>query len=268
MQTFLPYPDFAASAAVLDQARLGKQRVETLQALRALLIPDYGWQRHPAIRMWMGYVPALSLYGRAMVREWVARGHADTTGPLIREFAPDADPDTVALPPWLGDPGVHLSHQSNLIQKAPEIYRDRFPGVPEDLPYLWPEPEREILPAEPAAGRVWVWRADAVPAGEPGESDAALRMPLEAPGGRAAPKWDRQLAVFEHGIADGDTVVLAGTDPERFRTGAAGPVLLAEDVLLRGVALNGWVRRGDFDRPALLQDPRTLFCVPRPPALA
>ncbi|RJU01788.1 hypothetical protein D6T65_09755 [Arthrobacter frigidicola] len=264
MQTFLPYPDFAASAAVLDQARLGKQRVETLQALRALVLPDYGWQRHPAIRMWMGYVPALSLYGRAMVEEWVSRGHADTTGPLIREFAPDADPREVLLPSWLGDAGVHLSHQSNLIQKAPEIYRDRFPGVPEDLPYLWPEPEREILPAEPAGGRVWVWRTDAVPAGEPGESEAALRMPLQAPGGRAAPKWERQLAVFEHGIADGDPVVLAGADPERFRTGTAGPVLLAEDVLLRGVVLDGWVRRGDFEHPALLQDPRTLFCVPLP----
>ncbi|WP_407659745.1 pyrimidine dimer DNA glycosylase/endonuclease V, partial [Kineococcus indalonis] len=35
MQTFLPYPGFARSAAVLDAPRLGKQRVETLQVLRA-----------------------------------------------------------------------------------------------------------------------------------------------------------------------------------------------------------------------------------------
>jgi len=28
MQTFLPYPDFARSAAVLDRQRLGKQRLE------------------------------------------------------------------------------------------------------------------------------------------------------------------------------------------------------------------------------------------------
>ena len=33
MQTFLPYPDFARSARVLDRKRLGKQRVETLQVL-------------------------------------------------------------------------------------------------------------------------------------------------------------------------------------------------------------------------------------------
>ena len=37
MQTFLPFADFAASAAVLDDRRLGKQRVETLQVLRALV---------------------------------------------------------------------------------------------------------------------------------------------------------------------------------------------------------------------------------------
>jgi hypothetical protein len=42
LQTFLPYPDFAASAQALDQRRLGKQRVEALQVLRALTTPGYG----------------------------------------------------------------------------------------------------------------------------------------------------------------------------------------------------------------------------------
>lgn len=37
MQTFLPYADFRASAHVLDRQRLGKQRVETLQIMQALL---------------------------------------------------------------------------------------------------------------------------------------------------------------------------------------------------------------------------------------
>lgn len=36
MQTFVPFPDFARSAAVLDDKRLGKQRVEVLQIVRAL----------------------------------------------------------------------------------------------------------------------------------------------------------------------------------------------------------------------------------------
>ena len=42
MQTFLPYADFIASAEVLDQKRLGKQRVETIQVLRGLTTPGYG----------------------------------------------------------------------------------------------------------------------------------------------------------------------------------------------------------------------------------
>ena len=51
MQTFLPYPDFEASAAVLDDRRLGTPRVETYQILRALTWPRYGWKNHPAVRM-------------------------------------------------------------------------------------------------------------------------------------------------------------------------------------------------------------------------
>jgi hypothetical protein len=36
IQTFLPYPDFEESAAVLDMKRLGKQRVENLQIIQVL----------------------------------------------------------------------------------------------------------------------------------------------------------------------------------------------------------------------------------------
>lgn len=51
MQTFLPYKSFAESAACLDNKRLGKQRVEVLQILKALHNPSYGWQNHPAVKM-------------------------------------------------------------------------------------------------------------------------------------------------------------------------------------------------------------------------
>lgn len=34
MQTFLPYPDYAESAAVLDLKRLGKQIIEACQIAR------------------------------------------------------------------------------------------------------------------------------------------------------------------------------------------------------------------------------------------
>ncbi len=42
------------------------------------------------------------------------------------------------LPPWLGDPALHRSHQSSLLRKDPEHYGRFFPGVPDDLPYEWP----------------------------------------------------------------------------------------------------------------------------------
>ncbi|ANN18668.1 cytoplasmic protein [Amycolatopsis orientalis] len=153
MQTFLPLADFRASAAALDQRRLGKQRVETIQVLRALTVPGYGWRHHPAAAMWAGYEEALVRYGFDVCEVWRATGRQDTcretlrldllhaTGlDRVRTQAELAEDD--GLPPWLGDTEFHLSHQSALVRKLPEHYRPRFPDVPDDLPYLWPESDR------------------------------------------------------------------------------------------------------------------------------
>jgi Pyrimidine dimer DNA glycosylase len=145
VQTFLPYPDPRASAAVLDDRRLGKQRVETFQALRALTWPQYGWKHHPVVRMWRGFVPALVAYGLVCVDEWRARGRADATRVALLEFTggkqPDWDElhDAGAVPPWVGDEALHLSHRSALVRKEPEHYRPIFGDVPDDLPYVWPD---------------------------------------------------------------------------------------------------------------------------------
>lgn len=146
MQTFLPYPDPRASAAVLDDRRLGKQRVETFQVLRAITWPTYGWKHHPVTRMWRGFVPALVAYGIACVDEWAARGHADATRAALLEFTGGVEPDwdelhdRGALPPWVGDEAFHLSHRSALVQKEPRFYGPLFGVVPPDLPYVWPDP--------------------------------------------------------------------------------------------------------------------------------
>ncbi|WJL95780.1 MSMEG_6728 family protein [Microbacterium sp. ET2] len=141
MQTFLPYPAFAESARVLDRRRLGKQRVETLQLLRAVTIPDYGWRNHPAARMWRDHLPALVAYGLVIADTWIADGGSDTVRPLVLAFAPEVEglaQDAVPMPPWLGDEAFHLAHRSNLIRKDPEHYRPFFGDVPDDLPYIWP----------------------------------------------------------------------------------------------------------------------------------
>jgi hypothetical protein len=46
------------------------------------------------------------------------------------------------LPPWLGDPALHLSHRSALLRKDPGFYGPLFPGDPDDLPYVWPVSDR------------------------------------------------------------------------------------------------------------------------------
>ncbi|MYV67402.1 cytoplasmic protein [Streptomyces sp. SID2131] len=153
MQTFLPYAGFADSAAALDPRRLGKQRVEALQVLRGLTVPGYGWRRHPAVRMWAGYEEALVRYGLEVCGVWTAEGRSDTcAATLTRDYLAlnpgegVRDQDELAaageLPPWLGDPAFHRSHRSALLRKAPELYRDLFPGVPDDLPYVWPSSDR------------------------------------------------------------------------------------------------------------------------------
>jgi Pyrimidine dimer DNA glycosylase len=131
MQTFLPYPSFRETAQVLDYKRLGKQRVEAWQVLKALRGETKGWRNHPAVLMWAGYESALKEYGREMCIEWSARGYTDN---MLERFNYDG---RVILPSWLGERRLHLSHQSNLIRKNPEYYSDKFPNVSPDMPYYW-----------------------------------------------------------------------------------------------------------------------------------
>lgn len=148
MQTFLPFSDFDRCAAVLDDRRLGKQRVEVLQVMRALTIESYAWKSHPAVLMWKGYEEALGAYGMAICGEWCRRGYADTCAAKIGADARMAGVVSIRsqaelsaagrLPPWLGDEALHRSHRSALVRKDPTHYRKEFPDVPDDLPYEWP----------------------------------------------------------------------------------------------------------------------------------
>lgn len=139
MQTFLPYPDFPESAAVLDRQRLGKQRVEVIQILNALLGLSLGWQNHPAVKMWRGHEEALAAYGLAVCDEWTARGYKDTCKDKILVLV-SPRPD-FTLPSWFGDEQFHHAHKSNLIRKNPEFYGPIWPFVSADWPYIWPTPK-------------------------------------------------------------------------------------------------------------------------------
>ena len=158
MQTFLPYADFERSARTLDRKRLGKQRVETIQVVRALTRTGYGWANHPAVLMWRGFEEALGRYGFACCEVWTDLGFGDTCALTIATDLREADVAVVrtqaelaaagALPPWLGDEELHRSHRSALVRKDPAHYRPLFPDVPDDLPYVWPVRSETVVAAE------------------------------------------------------------------------------------------------------------------------
>lgn len=141
MQSFLPYPSFTESAKVLDYRRLGKMRIETKQIYLALTDKSYGWQNHPAVLQWKGYEVCLLMYGIAICEEWIKRGYEDNQLNWFKERLSLLSKDTIKIPDWLNNPKFHVSHQSNLIRKDPSYYKDKFPGVTDDLPYFWPTKE-------------------------------------------------------------------------------------------------------------------------------
>jgi hypothetical protein len=158
MQTFVPYADFEASARALDAKRLGKQRVEVIQIVRALTVPGYAWSQHPATLMWKGYEEALGRYGLAMCQAWLELGFADTCAATITadlaafgiaEIRTEGELAAAhALPPWLADDAVRESHQSSLVRKDPEFYRRLFPDVRPDIDYVWPVRSAAVLERE------------------------------------------------------------------------------------------------------------------------
>ena len=148
MQTFLPYPDFEASAEALrfDTPRLGKQRVETFQVLKALRGEGGlhgGWARHPASRAWENNHLALLAYQEAIIKVWNSKGYKDTCWEKsCALFSPEELAQYAAgdyeMPTWLGDPAYHAAMRGNLVRKAPEIYSEMFPDADPTLEYIWP----------------------------------------------------------------------------------------------------------------------------------
>ena len=138
MQIFLPYPDMRKSLQVLDNKRLGKQRVETYQIISAITgrpkldgTPYKGWLNHPCTIMWKDYLPALKMYLNYSIAEWIVRGFNNTMN--FEQYIEEQ----VVLPKWFGDSKFHDSHKSNLLKKDPLFYSQYNWNVNPENPYVW-----------------------------------------------------------------------------------------------------------------------------------
>jgi hypothetical protein len=146
MQTFVPYPDFTRSAICLDNKRLGKQRVECLQILKALAKSSRGWVNHPATKMWRGCEIALCWYGIAICNEWIERGYEDTCKEkmilsLDQLFKIDIfSPRSInfRFPYWWEWHEVHSSHRAALLHKDYGWYSKFGWKEKPCLDYHWP----------------------------------------------------------------------------------------------------------------------------------
>ena len=141
MQIFLPYPSFKHSLKVLDNKRLGKQRVETYQIISAITqrpkldgTPYKGWLNHPCTVMWKGHLNALKEYLNLSITEWVSRGFNNT-------MAFEEINGPIEYPIFLGYDKFHSSHRANLLKKEPDFYNKY--GWTEDPsdPYVWMDKE-------------------------------------------------------------------------------------------------------------------------------
>jgi hypothetical protein len=129
MQTFLPLANFRASAEVLDMKRLGNQRVEAAQLVRALTNGGR-WAKHPAAIMWSRDLAALKRYHDVCISEWERRGYRNT----MKKFHVRC----YSMPIWFGDEEFHSSHRAALLAKNPEFYRRYDWKEQPVIDYAWP----------------------------------------------------------------------------------------------------------------------------------
>ena len=137
MQTFLPYANFEQSAKVLDRSRLGKQRVEGYQILKALLLGK-GWIHHPATKQWAGHEIWLCYYITVICDEWTGRGYADSIVEKVRDLLLEHPLSVGTKPEWLGNEEYHSSHRANLLRKDSEYYGKFGWTENPEMPYYWP----------------------------------------------------------------------------------------------------------------------------------
>lgn len=135
MQTFLPFPNYIRSIQSLDDKRLGKQRIESMQIINILegKSTSVAWRSHPAVLMWSGYTNSLKYYCNCCIDEWIRRGFKNT---MLKYNVDYQNED----PWWIGNENFHRAMRARLIAKNEEYYLKKFPNDKgfNDGKYFWP----------------------------------------------------------------------------------------------------------------------------------
>ncbi len=140
MNTFVPYPNLDKIALCLDNSRLNKQILETVQIIKVLEkeYPSNAWQNHPAVVQWTGHEYKLSVYGLTMEREANKRGikanQKDWLYEKMQQFIKEGR--NVDFPNWWGFEPMHASHRSNLTRKD-AVHYGQFFDDEAGKPYIW-----------------------------------------------------------------------------------------------------------------------------------
>lgn len=131
--TFIINGDFILNARLLDDQRLGKQRVEARQIINAICNGG-NWENHPIVKAWKPFVEALKYYTNCIILEWVNRGKENNL-PLFNVS------HLILMPWWATWDRLHQSHRAMLLRKNPFFYKDKFNVDPEYMlyGYIWPD---------------------------------------------------------------------------------------------------------------------------------
>jgi Pyrimidine dimer DNA glycosylase/2-cysteine adaptor domain len=106
--------------SILDNKRLGKQRIEAQTIIKTLDGQGSGYSVSlPIVRMWEGHVDALKYYFNCCVDEWKKRGYKNT----LEKYEVKED---VVFPWWFGNKQIHESMKASLLRKDNEYYSQRI----------------------------------------------------------------------------------------------------------------------------------------------
>lgn len=140
------------AAECLDNKRLNKQIIETLQIYNALT-EGKGWIHHPVTKMWRGYEKALLWYGSLCYQEWIDRfedgrrkgkKHHKSGEEIAIKCQKIKSKNRLNIlplpkkPPWLYCNYFTHCMKANLIRKNPEYYSKFWPDVEPMEGYFYP----------------------------------------------------------------------------------------------------------------------------------